>query len=66
MAKTITVSSADGDLFRVAAAQYGDWSAWLAIAQANGLKNADITGVVTLVLPTYVASTMSGSLPGQS
>lgn len=63
MAKMVTVSSADGDLFWIASRQYGDATAWLAIAQANGLVTADLPrGLTTLVVPDFEAS-FSGGVP---
>ena len=64
MAKTVTVSGADGDLFWVASREYGDATAWLAIAQANGLTTADLPpGLTTLTVPDFQAS-FSGGVPG--
>jgi hypothetical protein len=47
--KQITVAGTN--LYRVAAQQYGDPSAWTTIANANGLTDPMITGVVTLNIP---------------
>lgn len=56
MAKTVTVSGADGDLFWVASVQYGDATAWLALAEANGLVTADLPiGLTMLVVPDWQA-----------
>ncbi len=64
MPSTVTVSSADGDLFWIASVQYGDATAWLAIAQANGLLTADLpAGLTTLTVPDFEAS-FSGGVPG--
>ena len=65
MGTVITVSCADVDLYHVAAVQYGDATAWLAIADANGLTNADIIGITTLTIPAYDAS-FSGGAPVQA
>lgn len=54
-AKQITVSG--GNLFTVAAAQYGDALLWAQIAQANGLIDPQISGTITLTLPTNPVST---------
>ncbi len=63
MAKQVAVSAADGDLFWVASREYGDATAWLAIAQANGLTTADLpAGLTTLVVPDWSAS-FSGWVP---
>ncbi len=47
--KTITV--AGGNLFSIAAAQLGDATQWLRIAQLNGLSDPLLTGLVTLRIP---------------
>ncbi|MCB8881712.1 hypothetical protein ACELLULO517_15800 [Acidisoma cellulosilytica] len=60
--KTIQVSPADIDLFHVAAAEWGDASAWLALATANGMVDPVIYGLQSLVVPEYQAS-FEGSLP---
>ena len=54
-AKQITVSG--GNLFAIAAAQYGSALFWAQIAQANGLVDPVITGTVTLTLPASPVST---------
>jgi hypothetical protein len=53
--KTVTVSG--GNLFDIAAKQYGDPTAWTLIASANGLTDPTITGIVTLTIPPYVSGT---------
>ena len=63
MARLVTVSAADGDLFWVASWQYGDATAWLALARANGLVTADLPeGMTTLVVPDWSAG-FSGGVP---
>ena len=47
--KTITV--AGGDLYRVALDQLGDATQWSRIAEANGLIDPVLTGIVTLQIP---------------
>lgn len=42
---------AGGNLFQIAAANYGDADSWTAIAKANGLSDPVITGLATLKLP---------------
>lgn len=65
MTKTLTVSSADGDLFWVASREYGDATAWLTIAQANGLTTADLpAGIAMLVVPDFEVS-FSGGAPAR-
>jgi len=46
-----TVTVAGGDLYRVALREMGDATLWQAIAQANGLSDPVLRGVVTLVIP---------------
>jgi len=47
------VAVAGGDLFTLAAAQYGDPMGWTAIAQANGLTDPKVSGLVQLTIPPY-------------
>ena len=46
-----TVTTAGGDLFRIAQDQYGDGNAWVGIANANGLVDPFIQGTQTLNIP---------------
>ncbi len=46
-----TVTTAGGNLYGVAAKQYGDATAWPGIAKANNLTDPQITGVKTLTIP---------------
>ena len=46
------VPVAGGDLFRIAAALLGDPTLWSEIAQANGLEDILIQGLVVLQVPT--------------
>ncbi len=45
------ITIAGGNLFAIAAQQYGDATAWLQIARANGLSDPFLSGLVTLVDP---------------
>lgn len=47
-----TLSLAGGNLFEVAANEYGDATAWTGIAQANDLTDPQLDGVNTLTIPT--------------
>lgn len=47
-----TLSLAGGNLFEVAANEYGDATAWTGIAQANDLTDPQLAGVNTLTIPT--------------
>ncbi len=46
-----TLTTAGGNLFRIAAEQLGDATQWLRIAQLNGLSDPILTGLVTLEIP---------------
>ena len=48
-ATTVTVGG--GNLYDVAAKQYGDATQWTKIASANNLTDPNITGIKTLVIP---------------
>ncbi len=45
------ITVAGGDLYRIALEQFGDATAWVAIARANGLSDPALQGVVRLVIP---------------
>lgn len=47
--KTITI--AGGNLFQIAAAELGDATQWIRIAQLNNLSDPMLSGVVTLLIP---------------
>ncbi len=47
------ITVAGGNLFAIAAQQYGDATAWLQIARANGLSDPFLSGLVTLTIPPY-------------
>jgi nucleoid-associated protein YgaU len=51
MSKQISVTG--GNLFKIAVEQYGDAMGWVQIAQANGLTDPYLTGLVTLTIPDY-------------
>jgi len=57
------VQVAGGNLFDVAAREYGDATRWIAIAQASGLTDAVISGVKTLQIPANPID--SGGVPTQ-
>ncbi len=56
--RTITVTG--GNLFRVAAQQLGDATQWIRIAQANGLSDPMLTGLLTLSIPAVDPSAGGG------
>ncbi len=45
------LTTAGGNLFRIAAEQLGDATQWLRIAQFNNLTDPMLTGLVTLEIP---------------
>ncbi|MDY7525482.1 hypothetical protein [Sphingomonas sp. 10B4] len=51
-----------GNLFQIAAAQYGDAMDWAALAQANRLTDPVLSGVTTLVIPPKPSSNGGGVL----
>lgn len=62
MAKIVTYSGADVDLFHIALREYGDATEWVRIAEANGLTDPSIGGTVTLTIPNP-SQTKSGGIP---
>jgi nucleoid-associated protein YgaU len=57
-----TVTAIGGDLFTIAAQQYGDARLWTVIANANGLSDPMISGQVTLVIPPKPSVASGGIL----
>lgn len=55
-----TVTVAGGDLFTLALQYLGDASQWNRIAQANGLIDPVLTGIVTLQIPSTDANAGGG------
>ena len=47
-----TLTTAGGNLFRVAAEQLGDATQWIRIAQLNAITDPMLTGLVILRIPT--------------
>lgn len=62
MSTTITVLGSN--LFAIAAEQYGDFTGWWLIAQANAIKDPMLSGQTTLFIPDYSTS-LTGGLPPQ-
>lgn len=56
--RTVTVGG--GNLFDLAAKQYGDATAWTLIAQANRLVDPTLAGISTLIIPPYSSSAAGG------
>ena len=55
-----TITVAGGNLFAIAAQLLGDATQWLRIAQANGLSDPMLQGLVTLVIPAADPSAGGG------
>jgi hypothetical protein len=55
-----TLIVAGGNLFSIAAAELGDATQWLRIAQLNGLSDPMLSGVVTLLIPDVDAAAGGG------
>jgi hypothetical protein len=47
-----TITVAGGDLFHIAAERLGDATQWVRIAQLNGLRDPQLSGITTLRLPS--------------
>ncbi|CAB3784298.1 LysM peptidoglycan-binding domain-containing protein [Pararobbsia alpina] len=58
--RTVTVGG--GNLYDIAAKEYGDPTAWTQIANANGFTDPTLVGINTLVIPPYNPKTTGGIL----
>jgi hypothetical protein len=57
-----TVTQTGGNLYQVAAQQYGDATLWSSIANANGLTDPQLTGINTLTIPSNPTQPTSSRL----
>jgi hypothetical protein len=55
-----TVQTAGGNLFAIAAQQLGDATQWWRIAEASGLTDPMLSGVVTLTIPDAIPAPSDG------
>ena len=46
-----TLTTAGGNLFRIAAETLGDATQWIRIAQLNNLADPQLAGIATLLIP---------------
>lgn len=46
-----TLTTAGGNLFRIAAETLGDATQWIRIAQLNNLTDPQLAGIATLLIP---------------
>ena len=58
------LTTAGGNLFRIAAEQLGDATQWIRIAQLNALADPVLTGLVTVNLPDPDPNA-TGGIPNQ-
>jgi hypothetical protein len=58
-----TITVAGGNLFALAATYLDDATQWNRIAQANGLDDPILDGVITLIIPP-VDNTQGGGIAG--
>ena len=57
-----TLTTAGGNLYQIAAAELGDATQWIRIAQLNNLSDPILQGVITLQIPNR-DPTLGGGLP---
>lgn len=55
-----TLTTAGGNLFRIAAEQLGDATQWVRIAELNGLTDPVLTGLTTLRIPDFNSAAGGG------
>lgn len=54
------ITVAGGNLFQIAAAQLGDATQWIRIAQLNNISDPFLTGIVNLLIPDINSSAGGG------
>jgi hypothetical protein len=55
-----TITIVGGNLFQIAAAELGDATQWIRIAQLNHVSDPMLTGIVTLIIPDTDAGAGGG------
>jgi hypothetical protein len=58
-----TITVAGGNLFAIAAAQLGDATQWIRLAQLNHLDDSQLAGLTTLLIPDVQANGGGGIAP---
>ncbi|MGB8840757.1 MAG: hypothetical protein WCC64_06775 [Aliidongia sp.] len=53
-----------GDLYRLAAQNYGDATQWYRIAMANGLYDPVVPGPIALIVPSPATQPTNGGILG--
>ena len=61
----IQLTVAGGNLFQIAAAQLGDATQWIRIAQLNNVSDPMLSGLMTLNIPDQNL-TLTGGIPATS
>jgi hypothetical protein len=57
------ITVAGGNLFQIAAAELGDATQWIRIAQLNNIMDPMLVGLVTLTIPDIDQSAGGGVAP---
>lgn len=58
-----TITAMGGNLFQIAATQLGSAMQWVNIAQANGIRDPQLSGATDLSIPTMSAAFADGISP---
>jgi len=58
-----TIITTGGNLFNIAAAELGDATQWIRIAQLNSISDPMLIGVVTLMIPDIDQNAGGGVAP---
>ncbi len=54
------ITVAGGNLFQIAAAELGDATQWIRIAQLNDISDPFLTGIISLLIPDINSSAGGG------
>lgn len=60
---TGTITAIGGNLFQIAASQLGSAMQWVNIAQANGIRDPNLSGPTILIIPAISAAFTDGISP---
>ncbi len=55
-----SITVAGGNLFQIAAAELGDATQWIRIAQLNDISDPFLTGIISLLIPDINSSAGGG------
>lgn len=56
----MNITVAGGNLFQIAAAELGDATQWIRIAQLNDISDPFLTGIISLLIPDINSSAGGG------